>query len=68
MVEYIYDTLAGEDQEYANQLLNRKAPLGQIATYHWIGLMHRLGVFRDGDHKIFKEPIPLVPACMNGPS
>ena len=61
MVEYVYDALAGEDREFAEQLLNRKAPFGQIATYHWIKLMHHLGIFRDGVHKLFKEPMPLVP-------
>ena len=61
MVEYVYDALAGEDREFAEQLLNRKAPLSQIATYHWIKLMHHLGIFRDGVHKLFKEPMPLVP-------
>jgi len=61
MVEYVYDALAGEDREFAEQLLNRKAPFAQIVTYHWIGLMHRFGIFRDGIHKLFKEPMPLVP-------
>lgn len=61
MVEYVYDALAGEDREFAEQLLNRKAPFGQIATYHWIKLMHHLGIFHDGIHKLFKEPMPLVP-------
>jgi len=61
MLEYIYDALAGEDKEFAEQLLNRKAPFSQIATYHWIHLLHRIGIFRDGLHKVFKEPMSLVP-------
>lgn len=61
MVEYVYDALAGEDREFADQLLNRKAPLSQIATYHWISVMHSVGIFRDGIHKLFKEPMPLIP-------
>lgn len=61
MAEYVYDALAGEDREYAEQLLNRKAPLSQRLTYHVIWLLHRIGVFRDGLHKLFKEPMPLVP-------
>lgn len=61
MEEYVYDALAGEDREFADQLLNRKAPVSQIATYHGIRLMHRLGIFRDGIHKLFKETMPLVP-------
>ena len=61
MVEYVYDALAGEDREFAEQLLNRKAPLSQIATYYWIKLMHHLGILRDGVHKLFQAPMPLVP-------
>ena len=61
MIEYVYDALAGEDLEFADQLLNRKAPFEQIATYHWIRFMHRIGIFRDGIHKLFKVPISLVP-------
>lgn len=61
MLEYVYDALAGEDREFAEQLLNRKAPARQIATYHFIALMQRLGIFRDGIHKLFNESMPLVP-------
>jgi len=61
MLEYVYDALAGEDSEFAEPLLNRKAPLSQMATYHYIALMHRIGLLRDGIHKLFKKPMPLVP-------
>ena len=61
MLEYVYDALAGEDREFAEQFLKRKAPFKQIATYYWISLMHRVGMLRDGLHKLFQEPMPLVP-------
>jgi len=61
MVEYVYDALAGEDREFAEQLLNRKAPFSQIATYYCIRSLHLVGLCRDGIHKLFKEPMPLVP-------
>ena len=61
MLEYVYDALAGEDREFADQLLSRKAPASQIFTYYWISAMHRIGIFRGGFHKLFKEPMPLVP-------
>ena len=61
MLEYVYDALAGEDREYAEQLLSRKAPLEQRVTYHYIKFMHHIGIFRDELHKLFKEPMPLVP-------
>lgn len=61
MVEYVYDALAGEDREFAEQLLNRRAPFSQVVTYHCIKLLHFFGLCRDGFHKLFKEPMPLVP-------
>lgn len=59
--EYLYDALVGEDKEYAEQLLNRKAPFKQLSTYHYYRLMHKIGVFKDGLHQLFKQPMPLVP-------
>lgn len=59
--EYLYDALVGEDREFANQLLKRKAPFKQIATYHYYAFMHHIGLFRDGMRTMFKLPMPLVP-------
>ncbi len=59
--EYLYDALGGEDKEYADQLLQRKAPFKQVATYHYYALMYKLGAFKDGVHLLFKAPMPLVP-------
>ena len=53
---YLYDALVGEDKEYAEQLMSRKAPFKQIATYHYYRLMYNIGLFRDGIHKLFKVP------------
>lgn len=61
IAEYLYDALVGEDKAYANQLLKRKAPLKQIATYYYYMAMHRIGVFKDELHMLFKTAIPLVP-------
>ncbi|MDN5751784.1 MAG: hypothetical protein L0H15_00695 [Nitrosospira sp.] len=61
IAEYIYDALAGEDREYADQLLHRKAPLRQIATYYYYALMYKIGAFGDGLHQLFKPAVPLVP-------
>lgn len=59
--EYIYDALADEDREYAEELLSRKAPLYQRLTYHYYRVMHHLGMLRDHFHKRFKYPLPMVP-------
>lgn len=61
IADYLYDALVGEDREYAEQLLRRKAPLKQIATYHYYRLMHKIGMLRDGIHLLFKSPMALVP-------
>ena len=59
--EHIYDALAGEDRQYAEQLLERRAPFKQVVTYYWYALMYHLGVFKDGIHRLFRAPMPLVP-------
>lgn len=59
--EYLYDALAGEDREFANQLLRREAPFKQVATYYYYSLMHHIGLLRDGMHTLFRLPMPLVP-------
>jgi hypothetical protein len=61
IAEYVYDALAGEDRDYAEQLLNRTAPFKQVATYHYYTLMYQIGVFKDGIHRLFKSPLPLIP-------
>ena len=58
--EYLYDALVGEDKEYAEQLLQRKAPFKQIATYYWYSVLYHLGVFRNEFHKLFKLPQALL--------
>ncbi len=61
IIEYVYDALSGEDSAYAAQLMNRKAPLSQIATYYMYKCMHKIGQLKDGFHRAFKLPVPLVP-------
>lgn len=58
--EYLYDALVGEDKAYAHQLLKRRAPIKQIATYYY-SIRYRIGMLKDDLHKLFKATIPLVP-------
>lgn len=60
--EYVYDALNGEDSAYAAQLMNRKAPFSQVATYYIYKCMHKIGQFKDGVHRAFKIPIPMIPS------
>lgn len=50
---YLYDAIAGEDQEFAGQLLSRKAPLRYRAKYHLYSAMNGL---RNG-WKVFNESL-----------
>lgn len=59
--DYLYDALAGEDQEYADQLLQRRAPLKIRVTYYYYKLMYKLGMLKNGIHRLFTAPVPLVP-------
>lgn len=61
IAEYLYDAMAGEDQEFADQLLSRRAPFKQIATYYYYYVMFKFNLFKDGVHMLFNTPIPMVP-------
>ncbi len=55
--EYVFDALVGEDREYAEQLLSRKAPLLEWIKYYFYMFVHA----KDGLYHLFKEPLPLTP-------
>lgn len=63
IIEYVHDALAGEDHEYADQLLNRKAPLSQWLEYYWYKLLIQMGQTKDSIHRLFNQTLPLVPAA-----
>jgi len=41
--EYVYDALVGEDQAFAEQLLRRRAPLGDWLKYYGYVLLSQVG-------------------------
>lgn len=58
--EYVRDALVGPDQEYASQLLRRRAPLSLWLRY-WITCAHaRLRHAKDG--LSYEQPVPMQPA------
>ena len=60
--EYVYDALAGEDRQYAGQMLSRKAPMFYRMKYRAYVLLNNMGAFKDELRKLFIESIPLVPS------
>lgn len=61
IIEYIDDALEGPDQEHAEYLLTRKAPLSQLLTYQWLKLMYRFHALKDGAYTLFSETMPMQP-------
>jgi predicted RNase H-like HicB family nuclease len=57
--EYVHDALTGEDQAFADQLLNRKSPWHVWVHYYWLRLMATF--FQRRDDLPFTENIPLAP-------
>lgn len=55
--DYLQDIFEGEDRPYASQLLSRKAPLAQIAKYHY--LVMREHFLRIRDRFTFQDAMPL---------
>lgn len=57
--EYVRDALFGEDKDFAEQMLFRRAPLRDWLKYHWYQFLNRIGGF----HKeLFTSLVPLVPS------
>ena len=59
--EYLHDALAGEDRQYAEYFLTRKAPASQWAKYYLYSVMEALHVRFGADRILFKKLIPLAP-------
>jgi len=59
--EYIYDAIVGEDKDFAEQLLTRKARLSQRAIYNFYKFLQSIYRFKDDFHKSFKLPIAIRP-------
>lgn len=58
---YLYDALAGDDKEYAEQLLTRRAPTADWIRYYMFVILKRLGLLKNALHRLFVEPIPMMP-------
>jgi len=43
---YLFDAIEGEDKEFSEQLLNRRAPLSQVLYYHAFSLLAFLHLTR----------------------
>ncbi len=59
--EYVYDALVGEDQAFAEQLLRRRAPLGDWLKYYGYVLLSQVGAIRREVWQRFAAVMPLVP-------
>lgn len=59
--DYVRDALVGEDRDYADQLLRRRAPLSLWLRYYRIYALVHLGRLRDGFRKTYNTSMPLQP-------
>ncbi len=59
--DYVYDATVGEDREFADQLLRRKAPLPLRVKYYWYSALGKGRNIKDGVHRLFRIPMPLQP-------
>ncbi|MCP5019795.1 MAG: DUF1902 domain-containing protein [Ketobacter sp.] len=59
---YVEDAIVGEDREYADYFLKRKAPLSEWLRYYYYKLGIFLGAFKDNLLKLFPESISLDPS------
>ena len=62
IASYMQEALAGEDREYADQLLSRKSPLGFRLRYHFYSLLCYFDTAKKSICQIFTEVMPLSPS------
>ncbi|ADE15352.1 hypothetical protein Nhal_2264 [Nitrosococcus halophilus Nc 4] len=61
IADYVYDALAGEDREYAMQLMQRKAPLSIRWRYCCYASISRVVHWKREIYRVFQEQVPLFP-------
>lgn len=57
--EYLNDALVGQDKDFAEQLLCRRAPAKYFAKFYFYMSMHKIGVINGGFRETFFSPLPL---------
>lgn len=57
---YIYDATVGQDKEYADQLLSRRAPFFEWIKFYLIVFKYKIHLAKNG--KLFNCSMPLIPA------
>jgi predicted RNase H-like HicB family nuclease len=60
--EYLTDALVGEDQQYADDLLSRRAPWRDWARFYWLTFLQHCRQIKDKLRSTaFSLPVPMVP-------
>ena len=59
--EDVSDALVGEDREFAESLMMRKAPLDQWIKYYWYKFVIGCCNIKTNVHRSFTEIMPMVP-------
>jgi hypothetical protein len=62
IAEYVYDALAGEDKEYAHQLMFRRAPLRDWLKYYWYQVLSQAVAIPEEARRLFTSILPLEPS------
>ncbi|WP_083908645.1 hypothetical protein [Thioalkalivibrio thiocyanodenitrificans] len=68
IVDYLIDALEGEDEKFAEQLLDRPAPLSLRLRYHWYAFIQRCTRLHSDLHGAFQKALPLTISRHNGPA
>lgn len=58
--DYVEDALTGEDREYADAFLNRRAPWKDWARYYWVSLLRAISPRPAHASRTFREALQLA--------
>ncbi len=61
ILSYVYDATVGEDSQYADQLLSRRAPWSFWLTYYWYKSVYKARIAKNGLRCLFTTTMPMHP-------
>lgn len=62
---YVHDALAGEDRDYADDLMTRRAPPRYWVKFYAVLAMQSLRHRMSRSRQAVREPLPMVPATVH---
>lgn len=58
--DYVYDAVVGQDRQFAEDLLSRRAPFRYVLRFYWLKLLCHARYLKN-KVRLFETPLPMFP-------